>query len=75
MIKMFLPIEEGDLPVGDGSLCTYRIYSIRRRPRINAAAETRNTKERRPRIDASMVRRLFEEQNLKSKLITKNEQV
>ena len=39
----------------------YRIYSIKRRPRINATLESKHINKRRPRIDAApMVRRLFQ---------------
>ena len=40
---------------------THRIYSIKRRPRINAALESKNINKRRPRIDAApMMRRLLQ---------------
>ena len=46
----------------DKKINEYRIYSNRRRPRIDAALETQNINRRRPPIDAaSTVRRLFEE--------------
>ena len=32
---------------------TYRIYSIKRRPRINAAEGSKITNKRRPRINAA----------------------
>ena len=35
-------------------LCVYRIYSIIRRPRINAAFKSRNINKRRPRIDGAL---------------------
>ena len=39
----------------------YRIYSIKRRPRINAALESKNINKRPRQIDAApMMRRLFE---------------
>ena len=31
----------------------YRIYSIKRRPRISAALESKNINKRRPRLDAA----------------------
>ena len=46
----------------DKKIKEYRIYSNRRRPRIDAALETQNINRRRPPIEAaSTVRRLFEE--------------
>ena len=39
----------------------YRIYSIKRHPRINATLESKHINKRRPRIDAApMMRRLFQ---------------
>ena len=34
--------------------CIYRIYSIKRRPRINAAVQSRNINKRRPRKNAAV---------------------
>ena len=54
--------QKGRKTIPFGAVHTYRIYSNRRRPQIDAALETQNINRRRPRIDAaSTVRRLFEE--------------
>ena len=48
----------------------YRIYSFRRRPRIDAAPGAENINRRHPRIDAACtVRRLFEEKSISDKTL------